>query len=407
MTTPSPTPRRGAAWEVLLAFLWLGLTAFGGPIAHLGYFRRAFVDKRRWLTEEDYADIVALCQFLPGPASSQTGFLIGLRRAGGLGALAAWTGFTLPSAALMTGFALLAPRLSDPLALAAIHGLKLVAVAVVAQAVWGMATRLCTDRRRTAIALSAFAVILLLPSVYVQLAAIVGGAMLGWALCRDAGPSQTPPTHPPIGRRVGLAAAFVFTALLIGLPMAVQFHPGHTPWALADLFYRAGTLVFGGGHVVLPMLRQALVPAGWIRDDAFLAGYGAAQAMPGPLFTFAAFLGGAVNPNWGLIPTALLCLAAIFLPGFLLVLAVHPFWAHLRSSRLAQATLTGVNAAVVGILGAALYSPVATSAIARPSDMAIAVAGFVMLQKWQAPPLAIVVACVAASILLHLGGLEP
>ena len=404
--TPAPakTATAGGALEVLLAFLWLGLTSFGGPIAHLGYFHRAFVQKRNWLSEDEYADLVALCQFLPGPASSQTGLLIGLRRAGAWGALAAWTGFTLPSALLMFACSVLAPGLKGPVALSAIHGLKLVAVVVVAQAIWSMAGRLCPDRRRAAIALAAFLIILLVASPATQLLAIAGGAICGFLLCRNIQDVSTGTVHPPVRRRMGIAAGVIFIGLLAGLSLAASLYPGHTPWALANIFYKSGTLVFGGGHVVLPLLRDALVPAGWISDDAFLAGYGAAQAMPGPLFTFAAYLGGTVASPWNPALMAALALVMLFLPGVLLVVAVYPFWSRLGHNRPARAALAGVNAAVVGILGAALYNPVWTSAIFGPGDVAIAVAGFLLLEKWHTPPLLVVGLCIGASMLrMYLG----
>jgi chromate transporter len=400
MTVPEKSAKAGRALEVLLAFLWLGLTSVGGPIAHLGYFRRAFVQRRQWLSEDEYADLVALCQFLPGPASSQTGFLIGLRRGGAWGALAAWTGFTLPSALLMLGFAILAPSLTGPMAMSAVHGLKLVAVAVVAQAVWSMGKKLCTDQRRTAIALVAFLAILLAASPLTQLLAIGGGAVFGLLLCRNAPDAPAGTGHPPIRRRVGVMAGVVFGVLLVGLSLGTNLYPGHTPWALANIFFQSGTLVFGGGHVVLPLLRDALVPTGWIGDEPFLSGYGAAQAMPGPLFTFATYLGGTVASPWNRALTAALTTIMIFLPGLLLVLAIYPFWSRLSHNLLARAGLAGVNAAVVGILGAALYNPVWTSAVAGPGDIAIAVTGFLLLEKWQAPPLLVVGLCVGGSVLL-------
>ncbi|WP_303828967.1 chromate efflux transporter [Asticcacaulis taihuensis] len=404
--TPAPakTATAGGALEVLLAFLWLGLTSFGGPIAHLGYFRRAFVQKRNWLNEDEYADLVALCQFLPGPASSQTGLLIGLHRAGAWGALAAWTGFTLPSALLMFACSVLAPGLKGPVALSAIHGLKLVAVAVVAQAVWSMAGRLCPDRRRAAIALAAFLIILLVASPVTQLLAIAGGGLLGLLLCRNIPDMSAGVAHPPVRRGIGIAAGAVFIGILVALSLASALYPGHSPWALANIFYKSGTLVFGGGHVVLPLLRDALVPAGWISDDAFLAGYGAAQAIPGPLFTFAAYLGGAVASPWSPALMAALALVMLFLPGVLLVVAIYPFWSRLGHNLVARGALAGVNAAVVGVLGAALYNPVWTSAIFGPGDVAIALAGFLLLEKWHTPPLLVVGLCIGASMLrMYLG----
>jgi chromate transporter len=370
------------------------LTSFGGPIAHLGYFRRAFVNQRQWLGEHDYAETVALCQLLPGPTSSQVGFLIGLNRAGWLGAAAAWIGFTTPSALLMLGFAVLAPGLNSHAALGAIHGLKLVAVAVVGQAVWSMARQLCPDTQRAAIGLFAFILVLLITPSVSQLAAILIGALSGLLVCRH--PEEPRPVALPatIGPRMGIAAALLFVTVFFGLTLASQRDP-HSPWALAAIFFRAGALVFGGGHVVLPLLRNGLVPTGWATDGTFLAGYGAAQAVPGPLFTFAAYLGASVTPNWGIMLTALLALVMVFLPGLLLAVFVFPFWARARTSMAARASIAGVNAAVVGILAAALYNPLWLLAIVKPPDLALAAAAFLLLERWKVPPLAIVVFLVA------------
>ncbi len=383
-------------------FLKLGLTSFGGPIAHLGYFRREFVEQRRWLDDETFTDLVGLCQFLPGPASSQAGFSIGLLRAGWLGGLAAWCGFTLPSILLMLAFAVIAPSLGGPVGGGLIHGLKLVAVAVVAQAVWDMARRLCVDQRRVAIALIAIAVLSILTTVYAQLIVIGLGAMLGLALCETKRSPDYPqaPQHPqqfPISRTVGASALVLFCVLLFGLPVLAGLHVGAAATVL-EAFYRSGALVFGGGHVVLPLLQQQTVATGWISLNDFLAGYGAAQAIPGPLFTFAAFLGwmSSAAPNhWA---GALLATVGIFLPGLLLVLAALPYWQALRARPSMGAMLAGVNAAVVGLLAAALYSPVWTSAVLSKLDFAVAVVGFFLLTRWKTPPLAIVVLCALAGI---------
>ncbi|GIQ73446.1 chromate efflux transporter [Bradyrhizobium sp. RD5-C2] len=378
--------------EVLLIFLKLGVTCFGGPIAHIGYFRDEFVIRRRWLDEQAYADLVALCQFLPGPASSQVGFSLGLMRAGYLGALAAWTGFTLPSAIALVLFAFGAGGLSGPAGAGLVHGLKLVAVAIVAQAVWGMARSLCPDRERASIATVAALIILTSSSSIAQIGAIVLGAVAGLWFCRAAQPADGV-THisMPVSRRVGLCAMILFLALLVGLPLLARAWPG---LGLFEAFYRSGALVFGGGHVVLPLLREAVVTPGWIGDDAFLTGYGAAQAVPGPLFTFAAYLGAVI----GGVPGALVGLVGIFLPGLLVLLAALPFWDGFRKRPAAQAMMRGVNAAVVGILGAALYDPVWISSVQRPLDFGIALSGFVLLTAWRAPPLVVVVLSAAAGI---------
>ncbi|HZC15671.1 MAG TPA: chromate efflux transporter [Caulobacteraceae bacterium] len=392
---------RGNALEVFAVALGLGLTSFGGPIAHLGYFERTYVQRRRWLSAGDYAGLVALCQMLPGPASSQVGFLIGLRRAGWPGALAAWLGFTLPSAILMFVFAQFAPRLTGPLTQSVLHGLKLVAVAVVAQAVWSMAPRLCPDRRRAALALAAATLLLLVGGPLMQLVALAIGAVGGMLLCRDVRNQSVPP-RLPIGRRAGLAFIAIFLALLIGMPLAAQAAP-RSVLGMGAMFYKTGALVFGGGHVVLPLLRDALVPSGWLSDSAFLSGYGAAQAMPGPLFTFAAYLGATVAPRGSGIGVAALwsaaALAFIFLPGLLVALAGLPLWSWIGRHPTARGALAGVNAAVVGVLGAALYDPIWTGAILNARDLAIALVAFMLLERWRAPPVLIVVFCVGAAVI--------
>jgi len=400
----SPTAR-GSAAEVFAVALGLGLTSFGGPIAHLGYFERAYVQRRHWLSSDDYAGLVALCQMVPGPASSQVGFLVGLRRAGWAGAFAAWLGFTLPSAALMFAFAWLAPRLTGPLTQAALHGLKLVAVAVVAQAVWSMGRKLCPDLRRTALALVAATLLLVVGGLMMQLLALLVGALGGMLLCRDATGASASPTLP-IGRRTGLAAGAAFLALLVGLPLAAQAAPPRSMIAMAAIFYKAGALVFGGGHVVLPLLRDALVPTGWVSDNAFLSGYGAAQAVPGPLFSFAAYLGVGIAPAGSGPGVSLIwsiaALIFLFLPGLLVALAGLPLWTWIGGHPAAGGALAGVNAAVVGVLGAALYSPIWTSAILGARDLAVAVVAFMLLERWRTPPILIVVFCVAAALAMAL-----
>ncbi|HEX2788971.1 MAG TPA: chromate efflux transporter [Steroidobacteraceae bacterium] len=380
----------GSPFEVLLVFLKLGVSCFGGPIAHIGYFRDEFVVRRRWLDEAAYADLVALCQFLPGPASSQVGFSIGLARAGYLGGLAAWTGFTLPSAVLLVLFAYGAALLDGPAGVGLLHGLKLVAVAIVARAVWGMARTLCPDRERATIALAAALILLYVTSPLAQIAAIVGGAIAGLWLCRM--PAQAITTHlvVPVSPRAGLTALIAFVLLLVGLPLARDLYHSQS-LALIEAFYRSGALVFGGGHVVLPLLREAFVVPGWVSDDAFLAGYGAAQAIPGPLFSFAAYLGAVVSLSPHGLPGAALGLLAIFLPGMLILIGVLPFWNSFRQRSGAQAAMRGINAAVVGLLGAALYNPIWTSSVKTAADVGVALIGFVLLTVWRAPPLLVVV----------------
>jgi chromate transporter len=380
----------GSALEVLGAFVRLGCTSFGGPVAHLGYFQAEFVGRRRWLDAAAYADIVALCQFLPGPASSQVGLSLGLLRAGIPGALCAWLGFTLPSALAMILFGYGVGVLGDLRNAAWLHGLKIVAVAVVAQAVWAMARSLAPDRPRATMAVAAAVLSLAIPSTPGQVAAIGLGALIGWrVLASDAAaPSGALPLRHKRGR--SLAALALFFVLLLGLPVVVAASGNHA-LALFDRFYRAGSLVFGGGHVVLPLLQAAVVPPGWVGNDAFLAGYGAAQAVPGPLFTFAAYLGTVMAPSPQGWQGGLLCLVAIFLPSFLLIVGVLPFWGELRRQRAVQAALRGVNAAVVGVLLAALYNPVWTSAIFAARDFSLCLVAFLLLSCWRVPPWLVVI----------------
>jgi chromate transporter len=387
------------AGEVLAAFLKLGCTSFGGPVAHLGYFRDEFVGRRRWLDERAYADLVALCQFLPGPASSQVALSIGLTRAGFLGALAAWAGFTLPSAIAMTLFAYGAGAAGGVLGAGWLNGVKAVAVAVVALATLNMARALAPDRPRATLAVGAAIIALAAPTALGQVAAIALGAIVGLALPRSETPAGDVSLPVSIGRGVGLAALAAFFALLIVLPLAAAATTSQTI-KLIDAFYRAGALVFGGGHVVLPLLQAAVTPPGWIGNDAFLAGYGAAQAVPGPLFSFAAYLGAAMGPQPNGVVGAAICLVAIYLPSFLLIVASLPFWATLRREPLARAALTGVNASVVGLLIAALYRPVWTAGVVNAGDYAIAIAAFLLLFLWRAPPwLVVVLGAVAGAAL--------
>jgi chromate transporter len=393
----------GLPLEVLRVFLKLGVSSFGGPIAHIGYFREEFVVRRSWLDEQAFVDLVALCQFLPGPASSQVGFSIGLMRAGYAGALAAWTGFTLPSAIILVLFAYGAGALSGPAGTGVLHGLKLVAVAIVAQAVWGMARTLCPGRERASIAVLSALIILFSSSSLAQIGTILLGGILGLWLCRNAPPMAEGHIAMPVSRRAGLLALAAFFILLIGLPV-LQALNGSPGVALFDAFYRSGALVFGGGHVVLPLLREAFVAPGWVSDDAFLAGYGAAQAVPGPLFTFAAYLGAVVKPSPHGVAGAALGLFGIFLPGILILLGALPFWDSFRTRIEAQSVMRGVNAAVVGLLGAALYNPLWTSSVKTPGDFGVALVGFVLLSVWRAPPLVVVIVSALEGIALALAG---
>jgi chromate transporter len=392
--------KTAGSWpEVLRAFLKLGLTSFGGPVAHLGYFRAEFVARRAWLQEPAYADLVALCQFLPGPASSQVGIGIGLMRAGVPGALAAWTGFTLPSALAMVLFAYGVERFAGAAGGGWLHGLKIAAVAVVAQAVWGMAQSLAPDRARATIAVLATIVALMFPTAWGQIGAILLGAVAGLVVLPRTAAAHGSDLLVPIGRAFAVVCLAVFFILLIGLPILAAATHDHA-LELAASFYRSGSLVFGGGHVVLPLLQASVVPPGWISNDAFLAGYGAAQAVPGPLFTFSAYLGAAMAPAPNGWLGAIICLVAVFLPSFLLVFGALPFWAQLRERPAAQNALRGVNAAVVGLLLAALYNPVWTSAIERPADFAIGVTAFLLLAMWRTPPwLVVVLAAVAGQLI--------
>lgn len=379
---------------MFVAFLRLGLTSFGGPVAHLGYFRDAFVTRRGWLTERAYADLVGLCQFLPGPASSQVGMAIGLSRAGYAGMLAAWLGFTLPSALLMMLFAIGVHATGMPVAAGALHGLRIVSVAVIAQAVWGMARTLCPDARRVTLMAIAACIALLVPAAWLQVVVIVAAGAAGLMLLPRLASGAHDPLPLHVSHRAGVLWLALFAALIVALPIAAAALHSHA-LAVVDAFFRTGALVFGGGHVVLPLLQAAVVTPGWIGDSAFLAGYGVAQAVPGPLFTFSAFLGASLRdaPNGWIGGT--IALVSIFAPSFLLVAGTAPFWERLRRSARMQAALAGVNAAVVGLLLAALYYPVWSETIVAPSDFAAALVAFVALVFWRVPPWAVVIASAA------------
>lgn len=392
--------RAGRAGEVFLAFLRLGVTSFGGPIAHLGYFRDDLVLRRKWMDDRAYADLVALCQFLPGPASSQVGFAMGLQRAGLLGALAAFAAFTLPSAVLLVVFAGGAAAVGGPLGEGVLAGLKIVAVAIVAHAVWGMARTLTPDAPRAGIAVAALALALLLPAAPGQLGALAVGVIAGLFLLRGvAEPAAR--TLPSFGvpRGIAIACLVLFAGGLAVLPV-LSATTGSGAVSIVDAFFRAGALVFGGGHVVLPLLQAGVVETGWVSPGSFLAGYGAAQAVPGPLFTFSAYLGAVSSVGPGGIPGAALALGAIFLPGFLVLVGVLPFWDAVRSRPRVRAAMRGANAAVVGILAAALYAPVFTTAITGPGPLVLAAVGFVLLTTFKTPAWAVVLVGAAGGVVL-------
>ena len=392
---------RSTPWQVFTVFLGLGCRCFGGPVAHIGYFRDEFVARRGWMDERSYADLVALCQFLPGPASSQVGMGVGISRAGPWGALAAWVGFTAPSAVLMIAFAYGVVELGDTLGGGWLQGLKAMAVAVVAQAVWGMARSLCPDRPRQTLAVLATILVLLWPGAWGQIAAILGGAILGRLLLEGSTDTGEKRRLFPVSRGFGIAALVAFFAFLFGLPVLAAAVPVHG-LAAFDSFYRAGSLVFGGGHVVLPLLQAEVVPPGWLDTDTFLAGYGAAQAVPGPLFTFSAYLGTAMSPGGGWA-FGLLCLVAIFLPSFLLLYGALPFWDALRTQPAVQSALAGVNAAVVGLLIAVLFTPMWTTTIRGTEDFVLALTAFTALVTYRVSPwLVAILAALAGAALAAL-----
>lgn len=391
------TIQQGNPVEVFVTFLKLGLTSFGGPIAHLAYFRNELVVRRHWVNESQFSQLLAICQFLPGPASSQLGFSLGLARAGWLGAFAAFIAFTLPSALLLIGFAFILPALSGSVGVAAVHGLKILAFAVVADAVLGMSKKLCPDIQRAMIAVFSAGVLLIVGNVWIQLLVVLGGAITGIFLCRvDTAESVTNiPIH--YGTKLGSIMLLLFFVLLLGLPLFSTDNASLI--SLAEAFYRAGALVFGGGHVVLPLLEDAVVSNGWVSSEHFLAGYGASQAIPGPMFAFSAYLGAVVPTEHNEWSGATVALLFMFIPGFLLVAGVLPFWRAISHNRFAANAVAGVNAAVVGLLAAALYDPIFISAIQNVSDMAIGLIAFSLLAIWRLSALIALAWSVAASVL--------
>ncbi len=391
-------PTRHPAVEVLLVFLRLGLTSFGGPVAHLGYFRHEFVDKRRWLDAHAYAELVGLCQFLPGPASSQVGIALGFSRAGFAGALAAWAGFTLPSALALIVLASQAGHISALGGNGLLHGLKLVAVAIVAQAIWQMSRTLCPDRVRMTMAITAALILSLHPGMANQAGIVLVSALIGMLLLKPATTLPHISLASGIGWRTGLTALILLFALLLGLPVASHLTGSHVI-ELVDRFYRTGSMVFGGGHVVLPLLQSAIVTPGWVSNDMFLAGYGVAQAVPGPLFSFAAWLGACEQPWPNGWIGGLICLVAIFLPAFLLVIGVLPFWERLRRLPLARQAMMGINAGVVGLLLAAFYQPVWTGSVHSAADFGVSLGLFLLLVVWRSPPWLVVLAGCLAGML--------
>ncbi len=397
LCAPSKVP---AVLEVLAVSLKLGLTSFGGPVAHLGYFRSEYVVRRQWLSEDAFADLVALCQFLPGPASSQVNMSIGMSRAGIAGAAAAWLGFTLPSAAALTAFALLL-GVNGVIGSGWLHGIMLAAVGVVAQAVWAMAARLSADAKRAALTAAAAIVSLLIPLALTQVIIIAAGGLVGRLFLSGRGTSSPQELPLRVPRAVSIASLFLFLVLLAGLPVLRVFM--RLDWlALFESFYRVGSLVFGGGHVVLPLLHGEVVLPGWVSESRFMAGYAAAQAVPGPLFTFAAYLGAAATTYPNGVPGALIALVAIFLPSFLLLVGVLPYWSSLRAQPGFQSALSGINASVVGLLAAALYSPVWTSSVATVPDFCIALGAFVLLARMNARPWMVIALGAAAGQVVRL-----
>ena len=383
-------PSKVSLLEILGVTTRLGLTSFGGPIAHLGYFHEEYVNRKRWVDEQSYAELVALCQSLPGPTSSMVGTAIGLVRAGLPGGLLAWLGFTLPSALALVTFAYGVTAFGVESGAGWLHGLKVVAVAVVAQAVWGMARTLCPDRERATLGILTAIVALAWPTALGQVLPIIIAGLIGWRLFP---PANTPPAlhiRVPISRWVGMASWVLFFGLLLALPLVRQVVTSQAV-AVFDAFFRSGALVFGGGHVVLPLLQAEVVAPGWVTNEQFVAGYGAAQAVPGPLFTFSTYLGFVMQPQPSGLAGAALALIAIFLPGILMTIGALPFWELLRTRGSFQSALRGVNAAVVGLLLAAFYHPVWTSAIYKPTDFGLAILAFGLLAFWKLPPWLVVV----------------
>jgi chromate transporter len=401
--TAEPAARQGSVWEVFRVFLKLGVSSFGGPVAHIGYFRDELIQRRKWLDDDGYADLVALSQFLPGPASSQVGFGMGLYRAGPAGAIAAFLAFTLPSAILLVAFAYGASFVHGVIGDGILRGLQIVAVAIVAQAVWGMARTLTPDRQRAAIAVVAALLALLATGAVGQIGALVVGAVAGLIFCRTSANTTSAMIRFPVSRVAGAICLTLFVVLLAGLPFLASA-TGSGAVTLFDAFYRAGALVFGGGHVVLPLLQSGVVDPGWVTPNQFLTGYGAAQAVPGPLFTFAAYLGALSSTGPGGVAGAAIALLGIFLPGFLMLVGVLPFWNAFRTRLWAQAIMRGANAAVVGILAAALYNPVFTTAITGAAPFGLALVCFVLLIAWRTPPWAVVIVGAAGGIVLGLLG---
>ncbi len=394
-----PRPPQGTVLEVLLTFLRLGFTSFGGPIAHIGFFRKELVERQKWVSDSHFTQLMALCQFLPGPASSQLGFALGLTRAGWAGAISAFIAFTLPSVLLMMAFAWLLPNLTGPISSAAIHGLKLVACAVVLDAILGMYKNLCPDTERRTIAVLAAVALILLGSAQAQIAVVIAGGIAGLLLCQGNLTEVNHDLSPGLGRRFGLFMLVLFGLIMIVLPVLASLQGGL--FSIAEAFYRAGALVFGGGHVVLPLLEESVVGNGWVNSDQFLAGYGAAQAIPGPMFAFSAYLGAIIPTEYSSLVSAVVALSFMFLPGFLLVAAGLPAWQWVASQRRATSAIAGVNAAVVGILMAALYDPIVISGIESAADLSIAAIAFLIIGVWKRSPLFAVVWCVVASIAAH------
>lgn len=396
----APPLRAISALDVFLAFLRQGLTAFGGPVAHLGYFRREFVEKRGWLSEAAYADLLALCHFLPGPASSQVGMAIGLRQAGLTGALAAFAGFTLPSALLMLAFAEAAPQISARFGTAWIHGLKVAVAAVVLQAVVQMARSMAVGPIRAGLAIGAGMGLIFVQGPAAQIATLAAGAVFGMALLRnDAPPSSPDEAGGMVDTPSALFALALFALLLVGLPLLASLLQ-NTGLGLASVFYRTGSLVFGGGHVVLPLLEREIVDRRWLDHEAFLAGYGVAQALPGPLFSFAAFVGARQTYGPSGVTGGLIALFAIYLPSLLLITGVLPFWDRLKREGWARGLMAGVCATVVGVLAAALWDPVLSDTVRHPADWALVIAAFVFLQVAKLPPWLVVIGFALATGLL-------